>query len=692
MDIPQIRPLDTQVINRIAAGEIVPRPAGALKELIENSLDAGATNISILAKDGGLKLLQIHDNGHGIRREDLPIVCRRHTTSKLRTYDDLQQIGTYGFRGEALASISHVAHLTITTKTRGSQAAFKATYTDGELNGDPRPCAGNDGTQIMAEDLFYDMPTRLKSFKSPSEEYNRILDVVGRYAIHNSSVGFTCKKRDATTADIQTSTTNNAKDTIRLIYGSTVANELLSVEEDYPILGCKMTGLITSADYSEKRMRFLLFINHRSVESSSLKKAIDDVYSLLLPKGSHPFVYLSLEVNPRNVDVNVHPTKREVTLLNEDRIVDAITKTMQERLENANYSRTFYTQSALPGAPPVPEKDSPRSDKGKKVAAYNMVRTDSRAKTLDTYVQRRPILSSPREDYNIAESSSSSSHPQPMDIVQEPSTETRATKRPRITVRIKSIDRLRAAVNRSKHNTLTTVLSNHTFVGCIDDTLALIQHMRDLYLINYAVFSEELFYQVVLAEFSNFGRLKLTIPLVVFDCIMIALDTEEHKGTLPPELGSKDHVAGEITNMLVSRADLLYDHFGVKIASDGYLIELPMLLKGYIPTMDKLPLFLLRLGTEVDWVNEEKCFDGVARELAIFYSAEPPLEPPAASETEKRQYRQEHEKYRWQVQHLIFPSFKTSQFVAPEHVADAEAGYVKPLTSLSALFRIFKRC
>lgn len=95
---------------------------------------------------------------------------------------------------------------------------------------------------------------------------------------------------------------------------------------------------------------------------------------------------------------------------------------------------------------------------------------------------------------------------------------------------------------------------------------------------------------------------------------------------------------------------------------------------------------------QVDWVNEEKCFDGVARELAIFYSAEPPLELPAASETEKRQYRQEHEKYRWQVQHLIFPSFKTSQFVAPEHVANAEAGYVKPLTSLSALFRIFKRC
>ncbi|KAI7880900.1 DNA mismatch repair protein Mlh1 [Lichtheimia hyalospora FSU 10163] len=690
MDIPQIRPLDTQVINRIAAGEIVPRPAGALKELIENSLDAGATNISILAKDGGIKLLQIQDNGHGIRREDLPIVCRRHTTSKLRTYDDLQQIGTYGFRGEALASISHVAHVTITTKTRDSQAAFKATYTDGEMNGEPRPCAGNDGTQIMAEDLFYDMPTRLRSFRSPSDEYNRILDVVGRYAIHNSSVGFTCKKRDATTADIQTSTTNNPKDTIRLIYGSTVANELLPVKQDYPLLGCKMTGLITSADYSEKRMRFLLFINNRSVESQHLKKAVDDVYTLLLPKGTHPFVYLSLEVDPKNVDVNIHPTKREVTLLNEERIVDAITKTMQERLENANYSRTFYTQSALPGAPPVPEKSSPGSDKGKKVAAYNMVRTDSRAKTLDTFVQRQPIISTPRED-NTAESSSSS-HPVPMDIVQESSTETRATKRPRITVRIKSIDKLRAAVSRSKHNTLTTVLSNHTFVGCIDDTLALIQHMRDLYLINYAVFSEELFYQVVLAEFSNFGRLKLTIPLVIFDCIMIALDTEEHKGTLPPDLGSKDHVAGEITNMLVSRADLLYDHFGVKIASDGYLIELPMLLKGYIPTMDKLPLFLLRLGTEVDWVNEEKCFDGVARELAIFYSAEPPLEPPASSETEKRQYRQEHEKYRWQVQHLVFPSFKTSQFVAPENVANAEAGYVKPLTSLSALFRIFKRC
>ncbi|EOD22530.1 hypothetical protein EMIHUDRAFT_315693 [Emiliania huxleyi CCMP1516] len=194
MSSPSIQALSQEVVNRIAAGEVIHRPSSALKELLENSLDAGSTSISVTSKAGGLKLLQISDNGHGIHRADFPRVCERFATSKLREYEDLSQIETFGFRGEALASISHVAHVSVTSMTADAACAHRASFSDGLLPAEPRPCAGTRGTTIAVEDMFYNVPMRRAAMKGAGEEYSRLLQVVQSYALDNAGVAMSRRR------------------------------------------------------------------------------------------------------------------------------------------------------------------------------------------------------------------------------------------------------------------------------------------------------------------------------------------------------------------------------------------------------------------------------------------------------------------------------------------------------------------
>lgn len=357
-----IKRLDESVVNRIAAGEIIHRPANALKELIENSLDAGATLIRITLKEGGIKMLQIQDNGSGIHPSDLPLLCERFATSKLRDFGDLQSMSTFGFRGEALASISYVtASMNVVSKTKTQECAYRAFYANGALappkpgqSSDPKQCAGTDGTLITAEDLFYNVPQRRRALRSAADEYNRALDVVSKYAVHygGKGVGFVCRKASSNVTDLNTpsSPTTTTLDTIRILHGNAVARELVELQGVAdPKLGFQCQGWISGANWSSKRTVLLCFINNRLVDCPLLKRSIEALYATLLPKGGHPWVYLSLTIDPANVDVNVHPTKKEVHFLNEDEIVEYICQAAQHKLAGANASRTFaFSQAVLP--------------------------------------------------------------------------------------------------------------------------------------------------------------------------------------------------------------------------------------------------------------------------------------------------------------------------------------------------------
>ncbi|KAF5861831.1 DNA mismatch repair protein [Aspergillus alliaceus] len=715
-EVPQkpkrIRALDPEVVNKIAAGEIIVAPMHALKELIENAVDAGSTSLEILVKDGGLKLLQITDNGHGIDRDDLPILCERFTTSKLKQFEDLSSIGTYGFRGEALASISHIAHLTVTTKTTGSNCAWRAHYSDGKLvppkpgqPAAPKATAGRGGTQITVEDLFYNVPTRRRAFRSASEEYAKILDVVGRYAVHCSGVAFSCRKHGDSGVSISTPVAANTIDRIRQIHGSAVASELVEFKAEDQNLGFRSSGYVTNANYHVKRTVILLFINHRSVESTAVKRAVEQTYSSFLPKGGHPFVYIDLEIEPHRVDVNVHPTKREVNFLNEDEIIECICKEIRSSLTQVDSSRTFLTQTLLPGVrtmEPAPH-DLESTDGGnrtpktpaiaKKPYEHNLVRTDSKVRKITSML-------SPAVPYTA--------EAEPTSVLDE-GLQYETTDREPLRIALTSVKNLRASVRRTMHNTLTETIASLTYVGLVDERrrIAAIQSGVKLYLVDYGMFCNEFFYQIGLTDFGNFGVIKLDPAPKLIDLLQIAADAERE--AVPESSNEKSNASKEsekddifanapdlVAKALTDRREMLNEYFSLQISAEGELLSLPLLLKGYLPCLGKLPRFLLRLGPYIDWTSEEDCFRTFLRELAAFYTPEQlPTPPSEANEngesqnanTEDGLVRNRRLQIARMLEHVVFPALR-SRLVATNRLLRG----VVEVADLKGLYRVFERC
>lgn len=695
--------LPEDVVNRIAAGEIIHRPANALKEMIENSLDAGAKMIRIQLRDGGLKMLQVQDDGNGVAYNDLPLLCQRFATSKLRTFSDLQNMTTFGFRGEALASISYVsANMNVVSRTKDSEIAFKASYANGTLvpvkpgqSSDPKPCAGSQGTFITAEDLFFNVPQRKRALKSASDEYAMALDVVSKYAVHygGRGVGFSCKKAASAMVDLSVPSSINTStlDAIGAVYGSKVSKELIELQQfSNTTYGTQVRGYISSPNWNARRSVFLLFINNRLVDSPALRRAVLALYSNVLPKGHHPWVYLDLHIEESNVDVNVHPTKREVHFLHEEDIIEEICTKMQDTLTMANNTRTFaMTQSVLRNF----DQDRVMEPTSSARPSYpqHLVRVDARAQTLDG------MGAVTRQNEKQQNSETDIVHPE-MPAPLPPATGHQSYAIKQSSTELESIEELRKSIHENRSVDCTEILRSLTFVGVADAQrqLLLAQHSTKLYLIQMASLIEEIAFQLLLQQFGELPLIRLLPAPLVEDLVRAALlaESEESNTARRAANVSDERVIEIVQDRLKAHAEMLMDYFSieVRVEEDGHmhLISLPNIF-GHLGNasgkneialqLTKIPSLLLRIAMQPDYTEEKACLNTILQELAWAHVPQQPFDDQSSHSTEKQVI-----KHHW----LKFWSTALKTYVPSRKLA--KKGAVLAITNLPSLYSTFERC
>ena len=326
----RIQQLSKHLINQIAAGEVIERPASVVKELAENSIDAGATKISIEINND-CRDIRVADNGCGIHPDDIMLAFSKHATSKIASDDDLFDIHTLGFRGEALASIISISKLTCTTRTVDFENGTKVKCENSEVKQTETGCAV--GTIMDIKDLFYNLPARLKFLKSPNTEFSYIQELVQSLALAHPECSLELKKNGKTM--LKTSAQNNLLQTIKEVYSSDVISNLKEVLKTDNLSGLKISGYVSTPDYTRSSKKsYHIYINSRTVKCSVFQKAIDTAYKSLIANGKYPFVVLNLEIPPADVDVNVHPTKKEVRYKNTNQIFNFIYTSIQAGLAN----------------------------------------------------------------------------------------------------------------------------------------------------------------------------------------------------------------------------------------------------------------------------------------------------------------------------------------------------------------------
>ncbi len=357
--------LDDLTINQIAAGEVIERPASVVKELVENSIDAGATNITIEVKNGGIKEIKIIDNGSGINEDDIEFAFERHATSKIRKADDLQTVKSMGFRGEALASIAAISSIKMVTKTADELMGRQIVVEGGEVK-EIEEIGAQTGTTITVNNLFYNTPVRYKFLKKDYTELGYIEDAVTRIALANPNVAI--KLSNENKMIIQTTGNGDLKTIIYNIYGKEMTDGLIEVDYQYEDIIVK--GFVGKPEIARgNRTNQIFFINKRYIKDKTLSAGTEQAFKGLLPIGKYGVLVLNLEIDPKKIDVNVHPTKLEIRFQEEQKVFKAVYHSIREALLKGDLVRNPEKEE-IPVVSATPETEMEDKQEDIKISTF----------------------------------------------------------------------------------------------------------------------------------------------------------------------------------------------------------------------------------------------------------------------------------------------------------------------------------
>lgn len=364
--MPPIRLLSPRLANQIAAGEVVERPASVVKELVENALDAGANRVDVEVEQGGVKLIRVRDDGSGIEEDDLPLALSRHATSKIASLDDLEAVASLGFRGEALASISSVSRLTLTSRTESQEAASRVEVEGREMDARISPAAHPVGTTVEVRDLFFNTPARRKFLRTEKTEFNHVEECVRRQALSRFDAGFTLRHNQRVVQSLRPA--ESALDRERRI-GSLCGQQFIdnAVVIDAEATGLRLWGWVALPTFSRSQADLqYFFVNGRVIRDRLVAHAVRQAYRDVLYNNRHPAFVLYLEVDPATVDVNVHPTKHEVRFRDGRLVHDFIFRTLHKALADVRpddhfrgaVAQSFGREAVTQGQEAVPSTDA----------------------------------------------------------------------------------------------------------------------------------------------------------------------------------------------------------------------------------------------------------------------------------------------------------------------------------------------
>lgn len=510
--------LDNSLINKIAAGEVVERPASVVKELMENSIDAGADSITVEVNEGGIGMIKITDNGRGIPRDEVKTAFLRHATSKLTSIEDLEDIMTLGFRGEALSSIASVAQVEMVTKTKDSSTGTRIVINGGIVEKEEE-AAANDGTVFIMKNLFYNTPARRKFLKKPATEGGYVAEIVNRIALGHPEIAVKYINNGNTI--MQTNGNGDLKSAILYVYGRQIASQML--ETSYSKDGFTVEGYAAKPELSRGNRNYEnFFINGRYIKSTVVQNAVEDAYKGKLMVGKFPVFVLNLKVPANTVDVNVHPTKLEVRFSDENLIYDimynAVTKALKQaelipvvEWDKPKKVKSEYVQEVIEDIK-SPDKDFKYSDKPiskNYSAAEGLAEKSGLKEKTEKESIKNPILSAMDKLYGsdegiYNENNDKNTREVKKEVIVNNEPEETVVKKPVLT-------------EHKEESTKKPFFNNYRIVGQIFGTYWIIEQNNCMYLIDQHAAHERALYEDFMEKFktSKISSQQLLQPVAV---------------------------------------------------------------------------------------------------------------------------------------------------------------------------------